>query len=172
MIRKATKSDIESVCATYAELFAYEKIHGSTCHWVEGVYPTPAVASNAFEQGSLFVLENNGAICASMILNQNQAPEYANINWEIDAPPDKVLVIHTLCVPPSCSGRGYATQMLKFAIDFGRRLGCCVIRMDTYSGNEPAKQLYLNNGFKLSGKSEMMLNGVLKEELVCLERKI
>ena len=172
MIRKAAPADIAAICAAYSELFAHERIYGSTCHWVEGVYPTEEVAKNAVRQGSMFVLEEAGAVCGSMILNQSQAPEYAGIDWKIPAAPEEVLVIHTLCIPPSKAGRGYATQMLKFAMEFGRNLGCRCIRMDTYAGNEPAKKLYLNNGFFISGRSEMLLSGVLREELVCLERPL
>lgn len=43
-----------------------------------------------------------------MILNSRQAAEYREMPWLYPAADDEVLVIHTLCVPPSMAGCGWA----------------------------------------------------------------
>ena len=94
------------------------------------------------------MLEEDGQICASMILNRHQAEAYAEMDWQYPAPPEQVLVIHTLTMPPEMSGKGYGTRMVRFAMEEARRMGCKVIRLDTYVGNLPAQRLYGKLGFR------------------------
>ena len=107
MIRKATPDDIEAVAQTYTELLTHERNSVSYSNWQLGLYPTAETAQKALEEESLFILEEKGEICASVILNQTQADFYNEIPWRFEAAPNEVLVIHTLCVPPSKSGHGY-----------------------------------------------------------------
>ena len=82
---------------------------------------------------------------ASVVLNKNQAPEYAQMAWQYPAEPEQALVIHTLCIPPELSGRGLASQMIDYAKTYAKEQNCLVIRLDTWAQNEPAKSLYQNN---------------------------
>lgn len=102
MIRKATAADIDSVEQSYLQLLDHEALHGGHTNWVRDVYPTRATAEGALSEGTLFVLEEDGAVRGSMILNQTQLPEYAGIDWAY--PAQQVLVIHTLCIPPAQAG--------------------------------------------------------------------
>ncbi len=120
----------------------------------------------------MYVLEEEGEICASMILNHFQAEEYKEINWIYPGEGEEILVIHTLCIPPQKAGRGYGQQMVDYAKEFARELGCKAIRIDTYAHNEPAKSLYKKNGFRIAGYYESLLEGLIKEELAFLEYKI
>ena len=169
MIRKATPDDIEAVAQTYTELLTHERNSVSYSNWQLGLYPTAETAQKALEEESLFILEEKGEICASVILNQTQADFYNEIPWRFEAAPNEVLVIHTLCVPPSKSGHGYATAFINFAKEYAEEQEAKAIRMDTYAGNEPAKDLYLKNGFRIAGTCDSMLEGLIPEELVLLE---
>ena len=142
MIRKAEKKDIPAIAETYTALLTWEKEHGGQSNWVLDVYPTAAVPGEKVPRGEMFVLEEDGEICASMVLNQEQLPEYAGIPWAYAADPEHVLVIHTL------------------------------IRIDTYAHNERAKALYLKNGFRLAGYADSLFMGVIPEELAFLERTV
>lgn len=116
----------------------------------------------------MYVLED-GAICASMILNQEQAPKYKSIDWLYPAGKSDVLVIHTLCIPPSKAGRGYGRKMVSFAKELAAKNGCAVIRIDTYAHNEPAKRLYQKCGFRISGYGPTLLQRLIQEDQVYLE---
>lgn len=170
MIRLATIDDARKIADTYDELLQYEKINGSTSNWIPDVYPTIDVPLSKIPQSSMYVLEDNGEICASMVLNNIQAPEYEHIAWKFDA--KKALVIHTLCIPPSKSKKGYGGKMVEFAKNFAEKTGCDAIRIDTYSHNEPAKALYQKHGFTISGYYDSVLEGLIHEELVFLEFKL
>lgn len=114
-------------------------------------------------------MECDGGICASMILNQVQSEEYYGIAWEYPARDDEVLILHTLCIPPSNAGRGYGTKMVRYAIEEARRMKCRVMRLDTYEGNQPASALYTKLGFRYAGIASVMLQGLIPEEQIFFE---
>lgn len=172
MIRKAEKGDIAAVSAGYQELFAYEAEHGNQTNWVPGRYPSETTAQAALENGTLYVLEENGAFCGSMILNQLQPPEYRTIDWHYTAEPDQVLVVHTLCIPPSQKGKGYGRQFVRFAMHCAAQTGCKAVRLDTWAGNHPAAALYESLGFRLAGTGIMLLQGMIRERQIYLEYEV
>lgn len=169
MIRQATACDIEPIAQTYVELLTHEQATQSHSNWQLGIYPTEKVPQEKIPTGTMYVLEDQGQVCASMVLNHDQAPEYANIPWQYPALDTQVLVIHTLCVPPSQAGHGYASQMVAFAKEQAKKRGCSVIRIDTFAGNAPATTLYQKHGFSISGYDHILLQGVIPEEQVFLE---
>ena len=114
MIRRAGAADVDAIEASYTELLLYEQEHGTNSQWVLGVYPTRATAERAVAAGTMYILEEGGRLCASMILNSYQAPEYREVQWLYPEEDECVLVIHTLCVPPSAAGKGFGTRMVDF----------------------------------------------------------
>lgn len=172
MIRKAIESDIPSIAVTYTALLTHEKENGGFSNWKLDVYPTIQVPYAKVPVGEMFVLEEHHSICASMVLNHDQADEYKEIPWAYSADGPQVLVIHTLCVPPDKSGHGYGGRMVSFAKEFAEKTGCTVIRIDTYAHNEPAKALYRKNGFRIAGYGHILLQGLIPEEQVYLEYKL
>ena len=172
MIRKAMIEDIDRVENSYTELLMYEQKYGTNSNWVLDVYPTRRTAQKAFNENTLYVLEEKGKICASMILNQNQPEEYAAMNWMYKAEPEEVLVLHTLCVPPSAAGRGYGSKMVKYTIEFAGKMGLSVVRLDTWTGNKPASSLYTKMGFRFVGVTDALLNGSIPTELTLFEYNV
>lgn len=169
MIRLATEKDIDSIAKTYYDLLTYEKEHGSNSNWQLDIYPTIKVPQAKVPTNTMYVLEENNEICASMVLNNDQADEYKDVEWLYSALENEVLVIHTLCIPPQKTHKGYGKKMLQYAKDFAKEHDMKVIRIDTYVHNEPAKSLYLNNGFRIAGYGEILLQGLIQEDQVYLE---
>ena len=157
MIRKANSTDIDQVENGYLELLRHEKEHGAYTVWQEGVYPTRKTAETALSEGSLYVMENCGEICASIIINQVQPGEYGNIKWKCRT--SEVLVVHLLCVRPSKSGQGIGKEMVRFAVEEARRRQCKAVRLDTGKQNIPAVSLYARLGFEAAGIAPMMIGG-------------
>lgn len=168
-IRRAVQNDIPAIADTYKRLLTYEKKHGTFSHWKLNVYPTIEVPEKAVPEGTMYVLTDNEKLCASMVLDHEQAPEYTEIQWKCDPEPEKVLVIHTLCIPPDLAGHGYGYQMVRFAEDTARRMGCLCIRIDTWLYNEPAKHLYKRCGFRTAGYGRILLHGLIDEDQIYME---
>ncbi len=172
MIRKANVRDIDAVERHYDELLAFEAEYGTRTNWKPGVYPTRRVAEGGVEDGSLFVMEENGELRASMLLNHVQLESYAVIPWAYEAEPERVLVIHTLCVPPSQAGRGVGSRMVRFALEEASRRGCETLRLDTWEHNEPAAKLYGRLGFRYAGKTAVLFAGAIAENLIFFEKRV
>ena len=168
-IRKATEEDISAIDGTYTRLMEYEAEHENYTNWKIGVYPTVHDAEKAVSEGTMFILEEGGELCASMILNKNQAEHYKQIEWKYSAEPEEVLVIHTLTVPPEKARKGYGRAMVDFAGMYGKEHGCKVIRMDTSVRNTPAQEMYTKYGFRIAGKLRVMHHGPIDGELYFLE---
>ena len=169
MIRKATAADIDAIEASYNELFEHERRNGSLTQWIQGLYPTRATAEGGVERGEMYVYYIDDKLAASMILNSHQPAEYYDIPWVYVASDEEVMVIHTLCVPPSMSGRGLGTLMVGFATGFALGAGKRVMRLDTNIQNLPAQRLYQKLGYRLAGSHHSLHEGVLDTTLVYLE---
>ncbi len=169
MIRKATQQDIDAIADSYQRLLSHEAATHSYTNWKPGIYPVRQDAQSALEAGTLYVLEDGGQVCASMILNQHQAEAYAEIPWQYPAADEQVMVIHTLTMAPEMSGHSYGSQMVRFAMDEARHRGCTVMRLDTYVGNTPAQRLYTKLGFRISGRKQVSHHGLFDSELFYLE---
>lgn len=172
MIRQANENDIAAIASTYESLLRYEEVHGSQSNWNLGVYPTIEVPKKTVPLGTMIVLEENGEVCASMVLNHDQAVEYADVPWLYPGEDRQVLVVHTLCIPPNKAGKGYGSQMVQYAKAQADAMRCSVVRIDTYAHNEPAKCLYQKHGFRIAGYGESLLEGLIPEEMVYLEWRV
>lgn len=173
MIRKAVLQDIDQIEKSYEELLLYEKEHGAYTVWQLGVYPTRETAQKGLSEGNLYVMDQDGEICASVIANRVQPEEYGKIEWKYHAQPDEVLVIHLLCVKPSKAGQGIGKDMVQFIIGEAKRINCKTVRLDTGSQNKPAIALYTKLQFELAGAASMAIGGLLQHNNhLFFERKI
>lgn len=171
MFRAAAAQDIPTVAQIYADIIARE---GETPRtgWLPGVYPTGDTAAAALARGELFVYEEEGAVLAAGILNQTQVDVYALGHWQYPAPPEEVMVLHTLVVSPAASGRGLGRRFVGFYEDYARTHGCTVARLDTNAINLPARALYGGLGYREAGVVPCDFNGIPGVSLVLLEKKL
>jgi ribosomal protein S18 acetylase RimI-like enzyme len=63
-------------------------------------------------------------------------------------------------------------KMVEYAKALAAENGCAVIRLDTFAHNEPARNLYLRNGFRIAGYGRILLQGLIDEEQVYLECEV
>ena len=101
MIRKGTAADLNRAQEIYHEILDHQAATVNYTNWVKGVYPTREDARRALEAGTFYVMEADGQVVGVANLNHIQPPEYANLTWSVPAQGREVLVIHTLCIPPS-----------------------------------------------------------------------
>ena len=172
MFRQATLSDLDQIDAFYDHINTEEEAGRATVGWVRGVYPTRQTALDAIQAGDMFVAEEHGRLVATAKINQEQVPEYAEAAWTQDAPPEQVMVLHTLVVDPRCSGRGYGTAFVAFYEEYAGAHGCAYLRMDTQEMNRGARRLYAGLGYREPGIVPCVFNGIPDVRLVCLEKKL
>ena len=115
--------------------------------WEKDIYPSPEMLREALQKGWLYLGYAEGSLASAMILNHEYNESYDNYQWKTQASGKEILVIHTLGVHPDHSRRGFGKEMVGFAIDHARALGCKAMRLDVLSGNLPAEKLYPSMGF-------------------------
>ena len=72
MIHKANQNDLEAVIRLYEDIHDAEEAGAITVGWKRGIYPSRESAVSSLAQDDLFVLEENGRILGSRIINQIQ----------------------------------------------------------------------------------------------------
>lgn len=169
-IRKATREDITAVIDIYTEVQLSDEKGLSTVGWKRGIYPTEETAENSLSRGDLFVLEDEGHVIGTAIINQSQADVYASGNWQHEASPDNVMVLHTLAISPSAARKGYGRAFVAFYEDYALSHGCRYLRMDTNEKNTAARAVYKKLGYCEVGIAHCNFNGLPETNLVLLEK--
>ncbi len=172
MIRKAEKLDTERIAEIYGLIIDGDCGTESRVCWQKGVYPTIVTAEDALERGDLFVMTESGRVVASAIINQIQPESYGKCAWSTDARNDEIMVLHTLCVDPSYSGKGYGKRFVNFYEEYAAKNGCRFLRMDTNARNTNARRMYKKLGYNEAGIVRCDFNGIKNIELVCLEKNL
>lgn len=170
-IRRGALADIPYIAAIYDRVLTEEENGQATIGWIRDIYPTERTALDALNAGTLFVLERDGEVAAAAKIDQNQVPEYVNAHWRYpDAPPEQVMVLHTLVVDPLRAGRGCGTEFVRFYEGYAQERGCLFLRMDTNARNTAARRLYARLGYREAGVVPCVFNGIPDVQLVCLEK--
>ena len=124
MIRKAETGDLDAIERIYQEIHDAETAGVLTTGWIKGIYPTRATAEAALARDDLFVIEEDGCILGSGIINQLQVDAYEGAPWKWQVPVDQVCVLHTLVISPSARGKGYGRAFIWFYEDYALQHGC------------------------------------------------
>ena len=172
VIRKAVTADLDAVEAIYDQLHTLEEQKVIRTGWIRHVYPTRFTAEAALALGTLYVLEDEGAVRAAAKIDQEQPESYARARWTLQAELSAVLVLHTLVVDPTIARRGYGRAFVRFYEQEAARRGCTVLRIDTNETNAPARRLYASLGYREVGAVPCEFNGIPNVNLVCLEKAV
>ena len=170
MIRKATAQDIDAVEKLYDAIHTAEENGKQTIGWIRGIYPVRKTAEMALARDDLFVLEDDGKICGTGILNKIQVDSYAESHWEHEVPDERVCVLHTLVIDPDSAGKGYGRAFVEYYETYARENGCTELRIDTNARNEVARAMYKKHGYTEIGIVPTVFNGIEGVQLVLLEK--
>ncbi len=170
IIRKATNEDKDFIGKIYDAIHDEEEKGLVEIGWIRNVYPTRKTAEDSLMRNDLFVLEDEGIIVATAIINQIQVEEYRYASWKHDAKEDEVMVLHTLVVNPKIKGKGYGKAFVAFYEKYAKEHHCSALRMDTNARNTIARNLYRKLGYEEIGIVNCTFNGIPNVQLVCLEK--
>ena len=172
MIRKAGKRDLDAVETLYGEIHDAEESGIITTGWIRAIYPTRGTAEKALARDDLFVLEEDGYILGSGIINQQQVDVYEGAAWKNQVPDEQVCVLHTLVISPAARGKGYGRAFIRFYEEYARQHGCTELRIDTNERNLAARAMYSKHGYREIGIVPTIFNGIPGVSLVLLEKWI
>lgn len=160
-IKKAEKSDADKIMEVINN--AVTDMEAEGIHQWDSIYPNINVINNDIDEGNLYAYMDKGIIKGIIVLNEFQDEEYKLVKWQQDQ--GEALVIHRLCIDPEFKGRGLARSFIKFAEKFGRDNNYHTIRLDAFSENKHALNLYKKNGYQLRG-----IVTFRKGEFYCFEK--
>ena len=132
IFRKAAQQDLPAVAEIYSDIHTAEEQGLTTIGWVRSIYPTEETARASLEREDLFVAEleetvpgdlaSGGEqedgykkrIVGAAIINKMQVYVYEGAPWKYQVPEEQVMVLHTLVISPSESGKGYGKEFIRF----------------------------------------------------------
>ena len=147
-IEKCDMQSYEKVRLFYHSLIDATK-NSSTYYigWEKDIYPSPEFLQESIAHGELYIGFEHDEIVAAMVLNHEYNESYEKYQWQTQADKEEIIIIHALGVHPDHTGKGYAKQLVNFAIHHAKDDGCKAIRLDVLKGNVPAEKLYTSMGF-------------------------
>ena len=172
MFRKATAADYDAIVKIYDAIHTEEEAGRTTTGWQRAIYPTAETARRALAADDMFVMEDGGVIVACARINKEQVDCYEGAPWQYDAPPQQVMVLHTLVVDPADAHKGYGTKFLGFYEEFSKEQGCPYLRLDTNERNTRARAFYKKLGYHQIDIRPCSFNGIPGVNLVLLEKKL
>ncbi len=163
VIRKAKIEELEAIMFIIEEVVIDMQATGID-QW-DNLYPNKEVIGDDIMRGNLYVSEEDNIIKGIVALNEAQAQEYENLSWKYKS--GKQLIIHRLCVKPTCQGNGIAKSLIKFSEDFARSCEYNSIRLDTFVYNLRACKFYEQLQYEKVG-----IVNFRKGEFQCFEKAI
>lgn len=147
-IVKAEPMSYMTVRDFYNSLIDAMNAAGLIITWVKDVYPSLDFIKSSAEKGELYLCLEGDEIAAAMVLNHDCGEAYQEASWPTEAAESEVMIIHALGVHPIFGGKGIGAKMVEEAIRLAKEDGLKAIRLDVLEGNEPARRIYVNCGFK------------------------
>lgn len=172
VFRTANAADIPAIVEIYEQIHTEEEAGRTSIGWIRGVYPTEKTAEASLQRGDLFVVENEGIVVGTAIINQLQVDVYEGAAWEFPAEDSEVMVLHTLVISPRAFHKGYGKAFVKFYEDYALSQNCPYLRMDTNARNLRARTMYRKMGYREIAIVPCVFNGMEDVQLVLLEKKL
>ena len=169
-VRKAVPGDIDRIECIYDRIHDEEEAGHAVIGWIRGVYPVRKTAEDSLARGALFVMEEDGNVLGTAIINRIQVPAYASVAWKHEAKDHEVMVLHTLIIDPLQKAKGYGKAFIAFYEDYAKEHGCPELRIDTNAKNVRARKMYAGLGYEEIDVIPCVFNGIPDVALVCLEK--
>lgn len=148
--RKGTPADLDDICSMIRDAVA--EMEQSGIHQWDEHYPTREDFEADIADGNLTTGYADGQLAVIYVLSRECDPEYAKADWSNAT--GRYFVIHRLCVSPKFQHRGIAGQTLLQIETEAGSLGADSLRLDVFSQNPFALQLYMHAGYHRTGSAD------------------
>lgn len=146
--RKALIEDFKEISALYHA--AVEKLIESRIYQWDEIYPDDEVLLEDILHGEMYLLISEGSIASCVVLNEEQDRLYLTGSWRFTE--GRVAVIHRLCVHPGFQSGGIGKKTVRLTEELAKENGYDIIRLDAFSQNNPAGNMYKNLGYTKAGE--------------------
>lgn len=147
MIRKGRIEDIDTIIKMIANTVKVMKRENND-QWDEK-YPSPDIIKEDIRTGALYVLEEGTRVTGTITIDNKEPAEYHEIPWRKEGP---AYTFHRLTVNPDKREKGAASQLINFAEKIAIKNNIPYMKVDTYSLNFKAQNLFEKNGYQKAGE--------------------
>ena len=147
-IVQAQLTDLDNLMNLYKAAMLHLH-HNGIDQWDEE-YPNRDIIREDLEAGCLYGIALGSNYIGAIVMNEEEDTDYSAIPW--DDASGKVLYLHRLVVHPDHQGQGIGRTLLQFAETTAARKGYSSIRLDAYSANPIALNLYARYGYSRRGE--------------------
>lgn len=123
--------------------------------WEKGVYPSDDFLKTSLQVGNLYILKDNNALCACVILNSEWNEGYNDCPWSIHCDASELLVPHALAVDPQMQGKGIGKLVVNEIVELARTEHKKAVRLDVLGACKAAERLYTSCGFQFVKAKDM-----------------
>lgn len=151
MIRKAMLSDVPALAAIASQtvtIMAEEQ----NDQW-DKTYPLPEHFERDVQNGSIYVFILEDEVVGSITIDQDFSNVYQQFTW--NKPIAQSMIFHRLVVNPTIRNKGIASKLMLFAEEHVKSLGYPAIKVDTYSLNKKAQQLFKKLNYQFIGEQTL-----------------
>jgi GNAT superfamily N-acetyltransferase len=129
---------------------AAQKMEAENIFQWDDLYPSEDILKADIAEGQMFagVLPE---IVSLFTLNQECDAEYADAAWEDG---NEFMVLHRLCVQADRQGEGIGTRTMRAIEEMLKDKGIRSLRLDAFSQNPRALNLYRSLGYKKTGEAQ------------------
>ena len=153
-IRLAEKKDLDKIMQIIAD--ARESIGRlGIDQWQYG-YPTRDSVKEDISLGHTYVVLDADEICATFALILSGEPTYKKIYCGAWIGDGDYVTIHKVAIDGAHRGRGVASEMVNYIVDFASDNGYSSVRVDTHHGNVPMRKMLEKNGFEYCGTIHLL----------------
>lgn len=118
----------------------------------DAVYPARSDLEGDILDKTLYLVLTGEALAAVFVLNEQADGEYKNGRWS--DPGGRFAVLHRLCVEPSFQHCGIGRRVCRMAEETACGLGYTSLRLDAFSRNPNALQMYEALGYTRTGTAQ------------------
>ena len=145
--RPGTPEDLDNVCSLLTDAVAEMEKHG-IFQWDE-IYPARSDIEDDIRKDDLYVVEDKNGLIAFYVISRECDGQYANGSWKFDE--DKAYILHRFCVAPKEQNKGLGREILLHIEKQIKDMGYESIRLDVFTKNPFAQNLYRHNGYESRG---------------------
>ena len=158
-VRRIDESECPAVLEVYHGIIDGMRDSPLRPTWRRGEYPVEEDLRAAARDGGLYAAEEGGAFVGAFVRSRSQSPGYERVHWGVDAPPERVAVLHLRGVRPGPQRRGVGHALVKKALEICRAERCLAVRLDSLPWNTASRRLYESEGFAFRGEQELYYPG-------------
>ncbi len=167
-IKLASEKDISEIELLISDCIAKMR-EENILQWDEK-YPNRRTFQEGIENNQLNILVEKKEIIGIVIINTKQNSGWGKINWHL--PNENILVVHSLAIKVDRQRKGNGEILLNYCENYAKENGYQSIRLDVFSGNEGALQLYKSHGYIFTGEIEYLFKPIGHQLYYCFEKKM